>query len=142
MDLLRGVAVHISLIARGSSVIISAVMTVLACAACERRVAEPPAGARLYVRYCASCHGLTGQGDGPVATSLSQRPTDLTQLRSPVPEIMRQIDGRREIRAHGPAAMPVWGTVFEESLIDDPHTQRTALLQVEMLAHYVVELRE
>ena len=46
--------------------------------------AEPPAeapgrslpvdlGAQLFVRYCASCHGVTGVGDGPVARALSGR---------------------------------------------------------------------
>ena len=46
---------------------------------------------------------------------------------------MRQIDGSRTVRAHGSAAMPVWGEVFEQSLIDEPHHRRTALLHVQAL---------
>lgn len=35
-------------------------------------------GAPLYGRFCASCHGAQGQGDGPAAASLADRPPDLT----------------------------------------------------------------
>jgi Ca2+-transporting ATPase len=104
--------------------------------------AEAPAGEVLYRRYCAACHGTTGSGDGPASVALSPRPTDLTRSRSSVPELMQQIDGRRTIRAHGTAAMPVWGEVFEQSLIDEPHRRRTALLIVQTLADYVRGLRQ
>jgi hypothetical protein len=53
---------------------------------------------------------------------------------------MGQIDGRRTIRAHGTAAMPVWGEVFEQSLIGEPHKRRTALHMVQTLADYVQRL--
>ena len=74
------------------------------------RADEPPTGgAALYARYCASCHGADGRGDGPAAASLTPPPTDLTRLGTGVRELMGAIDGRRTIRAHGTAAMPVWG---------------------------------
>lgn len=78
----------------------------------------PPAsgaGARLYATYCASCHGPTGRGDGPVAPALTTPPPDLTQLwrhfGSPLAadEVAMAIDGRRDVAAHGPREMPVWG---------------------------------
>jgi mono/diheme cytochrome c family protein len=104
---------------------------------------QPPAasGAALDRRYCAACHGLQGRGDGPAAVALSPRPSDLTRLRTAVPDLMRDIDGRRTIRAHGTAEMPVWGEVFEESLIGEPHRRRTALLQMKTLAEYVRDLQ-
>ncbi len=34
-------------------------------------------GARLYAAHCASCHGETGRGDGPVAEALRPRPANL-----------------------------------------------------------------
>jgi mono/diheme cytochrome c family protein len=102
----------------------------------------PAAGEALYRRYCASCHGSAGRGDGPAALALSPPPTDLTKLRSEVPRLMEQIDGRRTIRAHGTAGMPVWGEVFEQSLITEPHARRTALLQVQTLAQYVRDMRK
>jgi putative copper export protein/mono/diheme cytochrome c family protein len=38
-------------------------------------------GERLYQTDCASCHGTTGQGDGPAAGTLPVAPTDLTAQR-------------------------------------------------------------
>ncbi|HJQ85719.1 MAG TPA: HAD-IC family P-type ATPase [Candidatus Binatia bacterium] len=103
--------------------------------------AAPPAGEVLYRRYCASCHGVAGRGDGPAATALCPPPSDLTRLESSVSDLMRQIDGRRTIRAHGTAPMPVWGEVFEESLLGEPHRRRTALHTLQTLAEYVRSLR-
>ena len=104
--------------------------------------AGPPAGELLYRRYCAACHGPKGEGDGPAAAALCPRPPDLTRLEASVPDLMQEIDGRRTIRAHGTAAMPVWGEVFEQSLIGEPHRRRTALLRVQALADYVRSLRK
>jgi len=72
-------------------------------------------GKVLYVALCASCHGTRGEGDGPVAAALSTRPSNLRLLSArygnPLPEdqIARFIDGRVDVKAHGPRAMPVWG---------------------------------
>ncbi len=43
--------------------------------------ASPPAidGQRLFVRHCASCHGPTGKGDGPLTKATGWHPTDLTK---------------------------------------------------------------
>jgi len=75
-------------------------------------------GRATYLQYCASCHGLTADGDGPVAPSLSIPPANLRRLGerygNPLPEdqIARFIDGRADVRAHGPRDMPVWGFRF------------------------------
>ena len=80
----------------------------------------PVNGREHYVRYCASCHGVGGRGDGPAADAIQPRPTDLTRLREryggqyPIREVMGAIDGRYPVRAHGDSAMPVWGIVFEQ----------------------------
>lgn len=108
----------------------------------HRAHAAPSAGELLYRRYCAACHGIDGRGDGPAATALCPRPPDLTRLESNVRDLMRQIDGSRTIRAHGTAAMPVWGETFEQSLIGEPHKRRTALHMVQTLAEYVRSLRQ
>jgi len=75
----------------------------------------PNPGRSAYFQYCASCHGVDGEGDGPLAGELRTRPTDLTRLGArfgtpldPV-RLMERIDGRRMARAHGSSDMPVWG---------------------------------
>lgn len=72
-------------------------------------------GRELYLRNCASCHGVKGDGQGPVAPALKTPPADLRLLShrygDPLPEdqIARFIDGRADVAAHGPRDMPVWG---------------------------------
>lgn len=76
------------------------------------------AGRELYLRYCSACHGPSGAGDGMVGQLLTPRPTDLTQLAErnggtfPFEAVVEAIDGRRSVRAHGAANMPVWGDVL------------------------------
>lgn len=73
-----------------------------------------------YLRYCASCHGINGTGDGPVAKALSHPPTNLRLLADrygmplPAERLARTIDGRDEISAHGNREMPVWGEKLYE----------------------------
>lgn len=68
-----------------------------------------------YMANCASCHGLGGKGDGPVAEVLTTKPSDLTQIRArysgtyPADEIYRAINGQNMINPHGSREMPVWG---------------------------------
>ena len=99
-----------------------------------------PTGKALYYRNCASCHGIAGRGDGPAAPSLAVRPTDLTQLRMSVQELMQVIDGRTPVQAHGSSEMPVWGEVFEQIHLDGDHAKRIALLEVQALADYTAGL--
>ncbi len=72
-------------------------------------------GADEFARRCAVCHGDSGSGDGPYGMFLTVPPADLTRLsvenggRFPFEEVYRIIDGRTELRAHGPREMPIWG---------------------------------
>jgi mono/diheme cytochrome c family protein len=72
-------------------------------------------GQRYFLRYCASCHGANGVGDGPVAKALSRPPANLRLLGDrygmplPAARIAELIDGRTAVRAHGSREMPVWG---------------------------------
>ncbi len=69
----------------------------------------------IYVEFCASCHGSLAEGDGPMARALLSPPSNLRLLSerygNPLPEdeIARFIDGRANVKAHGPRDMPVWG---------------------------------
>jgi mono/diheme cytochrome c family protein len=84
--------------------------------------AEVSAGGVLYKTYCASCHGVSGRGDGPVAESLRRPPGDLTLLAVgndgvfPEDRLVRIIDGRQTVRTHGNSDMPVWGDGLSRSI--------------------------
>jgi mono/diheme cytochrome c family protein len=73
-----------------------------------------------YETYCATCHGVNGNGDGPTAKWLTKPPADLTQIqkrnggRFPTKKVFDIIDGRAEVAAHGPREMPVWGKIFKQ----------------------------
>lgn len=74
----------------------------------------------VYLKYCGSCHGPAGKGDGLLSGYLNPKPTDLTQLQKkaggkwePV-AVARAIDGTRNVGAHGTSDMPVWGEVLRE----------------------------
>ena len=75
-------------------------------------------GKQEYLRSCASCHGVGGKGDGPVAKSLSRPPADLTKLTEnnkgvfPVSRVYDVIDGRVQVAIHGTREMPVWGEIY------------------------------
>lgn len=75
--------------------------------------------------YCASCHGVNGGGDGPVAEVLKVRPADLTRiaLRNggafPVEAVYKKIEGLDMPPAHGTKQMPVWGIWFAYQAIGD-----------------------
>jgi mono/diheme cytochrome c family protein len=123
----------------------------LACAgaaACGPRDEAAPTGQVLYLQHCASCHGESGRGDGPVAASLQDKPTDLTTIAARAggtfdhAQVMHAIDGRRVVAAHGPREMPVWGAVFSEELAGEPHASYTVLLHARSLTDYLESIQE
>jgi mono/diheme cytochrome c family protein len=79
-------------------------------------------GADPFSRYCASCHGDGGRGDGAVAATLRVAPADLTRIAArrdgqfPGGEIARFIDGRFSVSAHGTREMPIWGQRLGEAI--------------------------
>ena len=104
---------------------ISGLMIVLALQVSGVSLAQSPgkdgvAGRELYAEYCAGCHGVDGRGGGPDAAKLGLEIPDLTRLHerygSPLQRnrIAAFIDGREEVKAHGPREMPVWGERFFE----------------------------
>lgn len=106
----------------------------------------PPTGEELYVRHCASCHGTSGKGDGPVAPSLAKPTPDLTILaregRFDEANLMAIIDGRRVVPVHGPREMPVWGAVFSAGHEDEPYQEYATLLHTETLVEYLRTIQE
>lgn len=100
-------------------------------------------GKALYVRFCASCHGTTGRGDGPVAGSFNVEVPDLTLIARraggsyPRERIVRIIDGRHIFSAHGSRTMPVWGEDLSRLQIGDPNAERATRIVIDRLADYV-----
>ena len=100
-------------------------------------------GRQLYLEYCSSCHGLTGEGDGPVAPALTTPPANLRRLSerfgNPLPEnqVARFIDGRVEVKAHGPRDMPVWGARF----FAETHNESTVRARIAKLVAYLQSIQ-
>lgn len=100
--------------------IVPAVLIVLAASA----LAQPRSGPGRwdYQNSCASCHGASGRGDGPLVRYLVTPPTDLSRLAQrnggvfPRDRLATLIDGRSstDIGPHGSREMPVWGNTYVE----------------------------
>lgn len=75
-------------------------------------------GKMQYESSCAVCHGVAGRGDGPLKAHLVRPVPDLTGLARnnngvfPFDRVYQIIDGRQEVKTHGPREMPVWGRTF------------------------------
>ena len=78
-------------------------------------------GHEVFRTYCATCHGTSARGDGPLASSMTRKPANLTEIAQrnngvfPTEMVFRTIDGRHPLKGHGGPDMPVWGDVFAKS---------------------------
>jgi mono/diheme cytochrome c family protein len=103
-------------------------------------------GREAFFRYCSSCHGDDGRGNGPAASAMQPRPADLTQIAKrnggifPYDKVKEIIDGRTRVVAHGSSQMPVWGKIFagEETLVP-PATH--AVSQINLIATYLSSIQ-
>jgi mono/diheme cytochrome c family protein len=75
-------------------------------------------GEEIYLRYCATCHGIEAKGNGPTAAVLTLQPPNLTRLAAnnagvfPAERVVMRIDGREPLVSHG-SPMPIYGEFFE-----------------------------
>ena len=105
---------------------------------------SPASGKEMYVSYCASCHGVTGKGDGPAAVALKVAPPDLTTLsqrnqgKFPGAHVAQSIKGDMAMPAHGSKEMPVWGPVFSSLNKGD---QALVQLRISNLTKYIESLQ-
>jgi mono/diheme cytochrome c family protein len=105
-----------------------------------------------FQTYCASCHGETGVGNGPVAEFLALEPANLTKLSrkngGPFPRerIVAVIDGREAVKVHGPRDMPVWGDWFNvEAEAPGLRVQERELViqaRIDSLVRYIETIQE
>jgi len=77
-----------------------------------------------YESNCAVCHGSDGAGAGPYAELLTLSVPDLTAIQKnnggvfPFEKVYEVIDGRQEVKAHGPRDMPIWGDRYDKDAVE------------------------
>ncbi|HWK51241.1 MAG TPA: cytochrome c [Steroidobacter sp.] len=106
-------------------------------------------GLEMYQSFCASCHGVGGEGDGPVAPLIKIHVPDLTRIAQrhggefPAEDVHRTIDGRFDHPAHGPRDMPVWGWQFYQSqATNDPAERARVDALINRLVDYLRTLQK
>ena len=66
-------------------------------------------GKRIFASNCVTCHGVNGEGDGPLAKGLDPKPANLAAMATQHP------DGDFAWKvAHGRGAMPAWKDILSE----------------------------
>ncbi len=113
------------------------------------RTVQPVAydGAALYLENCAACHGATGLGDGPVATSMNALVPDLRRIAErnggsyPRAAVFAMIDGRAVAAAHGTREMPIWGAQFRAMEGEGPQAERDAVRRIEALVEFLERIQ-
>ena len=79
------------------------------------------AGLAEYQNACASCHGASAMGDGPMAEFMTLKVPNLRTLSAdndgvfPMLDVIHVIDGRTGVRGHG-TEMPIWGAAFRDEI--------------------------
>lgn len=110
----------------------------------EPRGAAHVDGAQLFKTWCASCHGLTAQGNGPLAQALKVPVPDLTQIAAmngglfPTARVARVIDGR-DVGSHGDPDMPVWGTAFKSTR--EGYSEESVRARIEAVVRYLESIQ-
>jgi mono/diheme cytochrome c family protein len=106
------------------------------------------AGKMYYRQYCATCHGMTAKGDGPLSATLKTKATDLTQLakknggKFPYMDVLDTIDGAKILASHGSKEMPAWGETFQSDVSGDPMEQAAVRGRLMLLTDYLRSIQE
>lgn len=109
---------------------------------------EDYSGKQLYMRFCASCHGETGAGDGPVSESFTVMVPALTLLvrrhggEFPYDRLHEIIDGRAVVVVHGTRYMPVWGYEFWVEQGADSEAEIDTAEMVNRLVNYLASIQQ
>ena len=83
---------------------------------------DPKAGRELYNKWCVSCHGVGGKGDGPVAANLPVKPgnhADGTRMNALTDTYLFSIIKQGGQAVQKSQMMPPWGTQLKDQQIWD-----------------------
>lgn len=99
-------------------------------------------GKKLFMQYCATCHGPDAKGNGPSARALKKAPADLTKIpkvdgKFPSAKVERIITGSDMLESHGSRDMPIWGTVLNRTV-----GPGFAKLQIYNLTKYIASIQQ
>jgi mono/diheme cytochrome c family protein len=112
-------------IRRVASVLLVAISAVSLAAGCrdERESARLESGGRAYLAQCAVCHGVSGEGDGPLAATIAAEgktpPAALNGSRVAalgLSGVLAALESRAHRTADSP--MPVWGPHLGQEWLD------------------------
>jgi mono/diheme cytochrome c family protein len=101
-----------------------------------------------YMNSCASCHGPSAAGDGPLAELMTVPVPALTGISAendgvfPMLDVIYAIDGRQETRGHG-YPMPIWGDRFlaEFGVADSYGNEAIVRGRILSLAYYLESIQ-
>jgi mono/diheme cytochrome c family protein len=106
-----------------------------------------PSGKVMFKQYCASCHGIDGKGQGPLASMMKVPPANLTTLAKRhdgkfpydyVSDVLRYGPGPSIL--HGSSDMPTWGPIFQYYI--DKNDERAVQQRIKNLCDYLASLQE
>jgi nucleotide-binding universal stress UspA family protein len=109
------------------------------------QMAQAVPGGEIYRTYCTACHGGAARGDGPLASSMTRKPADLTEIAKrnggvyPSELVFRTIDGKKPVRGHGGPDMPVWADAFARSR--DGGDEETVRRMIQALVDYLESIQ-
>ena len=106
---------------------------------------EVARGRALYMRNCASCHGVDARGNGPAAFVLKTPPPDLTTLakrhggKFPYEYVLDVLRFGTRVVSHGSSDMPIWGPIFASM---DNYDQAAVRKRIKDLSDYLMSLQQ
>jgi mono/diheme cytochrome c family protein len=128
------------------SVFVAALWSLPSSAQAPRAEPEEQAdGGQLFKTWCASCHGLTAQGNGPLAPMMKAPVPDLTVIAGkngglfPSARVARIVDGR-DVVSHGDPEMPIWGTAFKST--KDGYSEASVRARIDAVVRYLESIQK
>ena len=73
-------------------------------------------GKKIYEQNCATCHGMSGKGDSPIAASLNPKPRNFVEAKFKYGSDDASL---HKTIANGKGVMPSWKAILKDKQIDD-----------------------